>query len=187
MQILALDKDVEAFVVYVISLSLNLMPIYPAQKAQIALLVIEKVQIPSKYSDFLDIFLKEKALILSEIIDLNQHAIKLQKDDQRKTAFHTRYSHFEYQTMPFGLSNVPASFQGYINKILAKKLDIFVIVYQNDILIYIKDLGQGHVKLVSVNFIRIKFVFWAMSCRPRQLGWKINKLKRWKIGLNQRQ
>ncbi len=47
--------------------------------------------------------------------------------------------------MPFGLSNAPASLQGYINKILAEKLDIFVIVYLNDILVYTKDAGQPHV------------------------------------------
>ena len=51
--------------------------------------------------------------------------------------------------MPFGLSNAPASFQGYINKILAKKLDIFVIVYLDDIFIYTKDPDQGHVKAVK--------------------------------------
>ena len=50
--------------------------------------------------------------------------------------------------MPFGLSNAPASFQGYINKILAKKLDVFVIVYLDDILIYTEDEGQGHVEAV---------------------------------------
>lgn len=50
--------------------------------------------------------------------------------------------------MLFGLSNAPASFQGYINKILAEKLNIFVIIYLDNILIYIKDLGQGHVKVV---------------------------------------
>ena len=50
--------------------------------------------------------------------------------------------------MSFGLSNAPASFQGYINRILAEKLDIFVIVYLDDILIYIEDPGQGHVKAV---------------------------------------
>ena len=50
--------------------------------------------------------------------------------------------------MPFGLSNAPASFQGYINKILAEKLDIFVIVYLDDILIYTEDQGQGHVEAV---------------------------------------
>ena len=38
--------------------------------------------------------------------------------------------------MPFGLSNDPVSFQGYINKILTEKLNIFVIVYLADIFIY---------------------------------------------------
>ena len=50
--------------------------------------------------------------------------------------------------MPFGLSNAPASFQDYINKILAEKLDIFIIVYLDNILIYTKDQGQGHVEAV---------------------------------------
>ena len=51
--------------------------------------------------------------------------------------------------MLFGLSNAPASFQGYVNKILAEKLYVFVIVYLNDILIYTEDAGQGHVKVVQ--------------------------------------
>ena len=63
-------------------------------------------------------------------------------------AFRTWYGHFKYQVMLFGLSNAPASFQGYINKILAKKLNIFVIVYLNDIFIYIKDPGQAHIDAV---------------------------------------
>ena len=50
--------------------------------------------------------------------------------------------------MFFGLSNAPASFQGYINKILAKKLNIFVIIYLDDILIYIKDVSQVQVYAV---------------------------------------
>ena len=50
--------------------------------------------------------------------------------------------------MPFGLSNTSACFQGYINKILAEKLDVFVIVYLDDILIYTEDAGQVHVNVV---------------------------------------
>ena len=48
--------------------------------------------------------------------------------------------------MSFGLSNALASFQVYINKILAEKLDIFIIVYLDNIFIYIEDQGQGYVK-----------------------------------------
>ena len=76
------------------------------------------------------------------------HRMRIRKGDEWKTAFRTRYGHFEYQVMPFGLTNAPASFQGYINKILAEKLDIFVIVYLDDILIYTDDDGDGHVSAV---------------------------------------
>ena len=51
--------------------------------------------------------------------------------------------------MPFRLSNIPASFQGYINKIPAKTLDVFMIIYLDDILIYTKDVGQAHVNIVQ--------------------------------------
>ena len=74
--------------------------------------------------------------------------MRIRKEDKWKTAFRTRYGHFEYQIMPFGLTNTPASFQGYINKILAEKLDIFVIVYLDDIRIYIND-DEGHVATVQ--------------------------------------
>ena len=50
--------------------------------------------------------------------------------------------------MPFGLFNTLASFRGYNNKILAEKLEIFVIIYLDDILIYIKDRGQPHIDAV---------------------------------------
>ena len=56
-------------------------------------------------------------------------------------AFQTWYNHFKYQIMSFRLSNALASFQDYINKILAEKLDIFVIMYLDDIFIYIKCPG----------------------------------------------
>ena len=50
--------------------------------------------------------------------------------------------------MLFGLFNTPANFQGYINKIMAEKLNIFIIVYLNDISIYIKDLNQLHIDAI---------------------------------------
>ena len=74
---MALDKYVEAFVMHVTSLLT--MAIHPAREAQIALLVAKEVKIPIKYSDFSDVFLEKKALILLKATKLNQHAIKLQK------------------------------------------------------------------------------------------------------------
>ena len=74
--------------------------------------------------------------------------MRIREGDEWKTAFRTRYGHFEYQVMPFGLTNAPATFQGYINKILAEKLDVFVIVYLDDILIYTEDESEGHVQAV---------------------------------------
>ena len=76
------------------------------------------------------------------------HQMKIKEGDKWKTAFQTRYDHFEYQIMPFGLTNAPGSFQGYVNKILAEKLNIFVIVYLDDILIYTEDPGKAHVEAV---------------------------------------
>ena len=76
----ALDEHVKAFVMHVTSLST--MAIHSAKKAQIALLIVKKFKIPTKYSNFSDIFLKEKALILPEVTKLNQYAIKLQEGQQ---------------------------------------------------------------------------------------------------------
>ncbi len=50
--------------------------------------------------------------------------------------------------MVFELSNAPASFQSYINKIFAEKLDVFVIVNLDNILIYIKESNQPYVKAI---------------------------------------
>ena len=69
------------------------------------------------------------------------HRMMIYKDNEWKTTFRTRYGHFKYQIMLFGLSNASVTFQRYVNKILAEKLDIFVIVYLDDILIYTEDPG----------------------------------------------
>ena len=70
--------------------------------------------------------------------------MRIREGDEWKTAFRTQYTYFKYQVMLFGQINAPASFQEYINKIFAEKLDIFVIVYLDSMLIYIEDNGDGH-------------------------------------------
>ena len=77
------------------------------------------------------------------------YQMRIRKGDKWKTAWKTWYGHFKYQVMPFSLSIAPASFQRYINKIRAQKLDIFVIVYPDNILIYTDDDGDGHVSGVQ--------------------------------------
>ena len=74
--------------------------------------------------------------------------MRICEGDKWKTAFRTRYSHLKYKVIPFGLSNAPATFQRYVNKIVAEKFDIFVIIYLDDIWIYTKDLGRPHVEVV---------------------------------------
>ena len=62
--------------------------------------------------------------------------VRIRPGDEWKTAFRTRYGHFEYTVMPFGLTNAPAVFQHMANDIFRDFLDIFIIVYLDDILIY---------------------------------------------------
>ena len=77
----ALDENSETFVVHVASL--NLVPgIHPDREAQIASLLTKKVKILHKYSDFTDVFSEEKALVLSERTELNEHAIELENSNQ---------------------------------------------------------------------------------------------------------
>ena len=86
-------------------------------------------------------------------------------------AFKTRYNHFKYQVMPFGQSNAPATFQEYVNKILAEKLDIFIVVYLNNILIYTKDPRQPYVEIVRwvLNQLQKHFFFANLKkCRFNQ-------------------
>ena len=75
--------------------------------------------------------------------------MKIKKGGKWKTIFQTKYSYFKYQMMLFGLSNAPANFQCYINKILTEKLDIFIIIYLNDILIYNKNLDQSRIEVIQ--------------------------------------
>ena len=67
------------------------------------------------------------------------HRIRIREGDEWKTAFRTRYGHFEYQVLPFGLANTLATFQAYINRALAGLVDVTCIVYLDDILIYSDD------------------------------------------------
>jgi ribosomal protein S18 acetylase RimI-like enzyme len=76
--------------------------------------------------------------------------LRIAAGDEWKTAFRTRYGHFEYLVMPFGLTNAPASFQAYANDCLREFLDLFCVVYLDDVLIFSNTLEEhiAHVKRV---------------------------------------
>src|SRR6266481_2015456 len=70
------------------------------------------------------------------------HLIRIAEGDEPKTAFQTHYGSFEWRVMPFGLSNAPAVFQRFINDVLEGLLDICVIGYIDDILVYSDSLEE---------------------------------------------
>ena len=74
--------------------------------------------------------------------------IRIKAGDEWKTAFRTHYGLFEYKVMPFGLASAPATFQNMMNEIFRDMIDLGVIIYMDDILIYSKN-EQEHVALVK--------------------------------------
>jgi len=78
------------------------------------------------------------------------HCIKIKKDNKWKTVFCICYSHFKYIIMSFRLINVSVTFQVYINQTLTELVNVFCVIYLNDILIYFSFLKehQSYVKQI---------------------------------------
>ena len=89
----------------------------------------------------------------------------MQESNVPKTAFRTSYGHYEFLVMPFGLTNAPATFIDLMNRVFQPYLDRFIIVFSNDILVYLgsSEEHSEHLRIVL------------QTLRERQLYAKLSK------------
>ncbi|GJZ77558.1 putative reverse transcriptase domain-containing protein [Tanacetum coccineum] len=98
------------------------------------------------------------------------------KDDIPKIAFRTRYGHFEFTVMPFGLINAPAVFMDLMNRVCKPYLDKFVIVFIDDILIYLKMKEEHEVYLKLVLELLRKEKLYAKFSKCKFWLWEVHFL-----------
>jgi hypothetical protein len=93
----------------------------------------------------------KKAKFFSKI-DLRSgyHQMKIQEQDIPKTAFTTGYGLYEFVVVFFGLNNAPAYFMNLMNKVFMEKLDMFAVVFIDDILVYSETVEEHeeHLRIV---------------------------------------
>nr|GEX54290.1 hypothetical protein [Tanacetum cinerariifolium] len=85
-------------------------------------------------------------------IDLRSgyHQLRVREGDIPKTTFRTRYGHYEFQVMPFRLTNTPAIFMDLMNRVCKPYLDKFVIIFINNVLIYSKNKKEHEEHLKAI-------------------------------------
>ena len=102
------------------------------------------------------------------------HLIRVKEGDEWKTAFRTRYGLFEFQVMPFGLTNAPSTFQDMMNHVLSDMLDVRVLAYMDDILVY-ADTEVRHDRTVKEVLKRLQNNWLVVS--PEKCVWKVTEVE----------
>ena len=115
---------------------------------------INKVTFKNKYllPRIEDLFdqLKGSSVFLKIDLRSGYYQLRVKEVDVPKTAFKTRYGHYEFLVNPFGLTNAPAAFMDLMNRVFHPYLDQFVVVFIDDILMYSKDAQEHehHLRIV---------------------------------------
>ena len=129
---------------------------------------LNKLTIKNKYplpriDDLMD-QLHGASVFLKIDLRYGYHQILVKAKDVQKTAFRSRYGHYEYVVMPFGVTKAPALFMDYMNRIFHHFLDKFVVVFIDDILIYSRaeEEHEEHLKMV-LEILREKQVYAKFS------------------------
>ncbi|KAA3461821.1 DNA/RNA polymerases superfamily protein [Gossypium australe] len=116
------------------------------------------------------------ALVFSKIdLRLGYHQLRVKEADIYKTAFRTRYGHYEFLVMPFWLTNAPAAFMDMMNRVFQPYLDRFMVVFIDDILLYAK-FSKYEFWLKEVTFLGHVVSAEGIRVDP----WKVEAVLDWK-------
>ncbi|WJZ88382.1 hypothetical protein VitviT2T_007687 [Vitis vinifera] len=134
---------------------------------------LNKVTVRNKYPlpQIDDLFDQLQGTCVFSKIDLRSsyHQLRVRSEDVPKTAFRTRYGHYEFLVMPFGLTNAPAAFIDLMNRVFKPYLDPSVVVFIDDILVYSKS-REEHERYLTIVL---------QTLRDKQLYAKLKKCEFW--------